>query len=289
LTSHLLRFLRKRAQMPQFKVVSAKYVRILRRPLGISMKVLCIAQQKGGVCKTTTTLSLSAAWALEGKRVLMLDLDPQANLTRNILDYESLKADISQIYAGKMRLSKAITPTSSDNLFLVPARTALNRVENLERSLSTYTTLRREIPKLGEAYDYVVIDTPPSLGLFTVSALLAATHVLVPVQPTFFCQEGLGDLNQTIVEARENNTSLASVRYFMTLFDKRTVISQELAGLLRERLGKSLFSTMIRKNIAVEESQYAQKTIFDYAPKSPGAQDYRALAKEVAVWLENAS
>lgn len=253
------------------------------------MKVLCIAQQKGGVCKTTTALSLSAAWALGGKRVLMVDVDPQANLTRNILDYESLETDLSQIYAGKKHLSDAVAPAGMKNLFLVPARTALNRVENLERSLSTYTTLRREIPKLGDRYDYVVLDTPPSLGLFTVSALLAATHVLVPVQPTFFCQEGLGDLNQTIVEARENNASLVSVRYFMTLFDKRTVISQDLTGLLRERLGKSLFATTIRKNIAIEESQYAQKTIFEYAPKSPGAVDYRALAKEVAAWLENGS
>ncbi|HTX72381.1 MAG TPA: ParA family protein [Rectinemataceae bacterium] len=252
------------------------------------MKVLCIAQQKGGVCKTTTALSLSAAWALEGARVLMVDVDPQANLTRNILDYERLEADISQIYAGKLRLKDAIAPTTTAGLFIVPARTALNRVENLERSLSTYTTLRREVPKLGRSYDYVVIDTPPSLGLFTVSALLAATHVLVPVQPTFFCQEGLGDLNQTIVEARENNSNLASVRYFMTLFDKRTVISQELAELLRERLGKALLAATIRKNIAVEESQYAQKTIFEYAPKSPGAEDYRALAKEVAAWLANA-
>jgi len=252
------------------------------------MKVLCIAQQKGGVCKTTTALSLSAAWALKGRRVLMIDVDPQANLTRNILDYEELEADVSQIYAGKLHLSDAARPTATKKLFIVPARTALNRVENLERTLSTYTTLRREIPKLKNAYDYVVIDTPPSLGLFTVSALLAATHVLVPVQPTFFCQEGLGDLNQTIVEARENNASLVSVRYFMSLFDKRTVISQELAELLRERLGKSLFATTIRKNIAVEESQYAQKTIFEYAPKSPGAEDYRALAQEVAAWLENA-
>jgi chromosome partitioning protein len=251
------------------------------------MKVLSIAQQKGGVCKTTTALSLSAAWALAGKRVLMVDVDPQANLTRNIVDYEHLETDVSMIYANKLPMAKAVAPTSTANLFIVPARTALNRVENLERNLSTYTTLRREIPRLGKGYDIVVIDTPPSLGLFTVSALLASTHVLVPVQPTFFCQEGLGDLNQTIVEARENNAGLVSVRYFMALFDRRTVISQEIAELLRANLGKSLFTTTIRKNIAVEESQYAQKTIFEYAPKSPGAEDYRSLAKEVAAWLEN--
>jgi chromosome partitioning protein len=251
------------------------------------MKVLCIAQQKGGVCKTTTALSLSAAWAGAGKRVLMVDVDPQANLTRNIVEYERLAVDVSMIYAGKAGILEAIVPSGSPGLDLLPARTALNRVENLERSLSTYTALRRELPKLEGRYDVAVIDTPPSLGLFTVSALLAATHVLVPVQPTFFCQEGLGDLNQTIVEARENNAGLVSVRYFMTLFDKRTVISQEIAQLLRDRLGKSLFTTMIRKNIAIEESQYAQKTIFDYAPRSPGAEDYRALAEEVAAWLEN--
>jgi chromosome partitioning protein len=160
-------------------------------------------------------------------------------------------------------------------------------VENLERSLSTYTVLRREIPKLEGEFDRVIIDTPPSLGLFTVSALLAASHVLVPVQPTFFCQEGLGDLNQSIVEARENNAGLVSVRYFMALFDKRTIISQEIASLLREKLGSSLFSTTIRRSVAVEESQYAQRTIFDYAPKSTGSEDYGALAKEVAAWLEN--
>jgi chromosome partitioning protein len=251
------------------------------------MKVLCIAQQKGGVCKTTTALSLSAAWALEGSRVLMVDVDPQANLTRNIVDYERLTVDVSAVYTGKARLKEAIVSTSTSGLFIAPARTALNRVENLERSLSSYTTLRREISKLEGEFDLIVIDTPPSLGLFTVSALLSASHVLVPVQPTFFCQEGLGDLNQTIIEAREENSGLVSVRYFMALFDKRTVISQEIAGLLRDKLGPSLFATTIRRNIAIEESQYAQKTIFDYAPKSTGTEDYRALAKEVAAWLES--
>jgi chromosome partitioning protein len=251
------------------------------------MNVLCIAQQKGGVCKTTTALSLAAAWALEGRRVLMVDVDPQANLTRNILDYESLGSDLSEVYSGASSLADIIIPTSTTGLFIAPARTTLARIENIERKLSTYTALRRELSKL-DGYDTAVIDTPPSLGLFTVSALLAATHVLVPVQPTFFCQEGLGDLNRTIVEARENNPDLASVRYFMTLFDKRTVISQEIARLLRDKLGASLFATSIRKNIAVEESQYAQKTIFEYAPKSTGAEDYRALAKEVTAWLESA-
>ena len=251
------------------------------------MKVLCIAQQKGGVCKTTTALSLAAAWALGGSRVLMIDVDPQANLTRNILDYERLATDISSVYAGRASLKEAVASTSTEGLFIVPARTSLNRVENLERSLSTYTVLRREIPKLASDFDLVVIDTPPSLGLFTVSALLAASHVLVPVQPTFFCQEGLGDLNQTIIEARENNATLVSVRYFMTLFDKRTIISQDIAQLLRDKLGPSLFKTTIRRNIAIEESQYAQRTIFEYAPKSTGADDYRALAKEAAAWLES--
>jgi chromosome partitioning protein len=251
------------------------------------MRTLCIAQQKGGVCKTTTALSLSAAWALSGSRVLMIDVHPQAKLTRHIVDYEALATDVSSVYAGKSSLREAIAATATRGLSLVPARTSLNRVENLERSLSTYTVLRREIPKLEGDFDLVVIDTPPSLGLFTVSALLAASHVLVPVQPTFFCQEGLGDLNQTIVEARENNASLASVRYFMTLFDRRTIISQDIARLLREKLGASLFSTAIRRNIAIEESQYAQKTIFDYAPKSTGAEDYRELAEEVAAWLES--
>jgi len=249
------------------------------------MRVLCVAQQKGGVCKTTTALSLSAAWAEAGRRVLMVDVDPQANLTRNIVEYEGLESDISQVYSGARSLGSIVVPTGREGLYLAPARTSLSRVENLERSLKTYTALRRELPRLDGSYDLAVVDTPPSLGLFTVSALLAATHVLVPVQPTFFCQEGLGDLNQTIAEAREENSGLVSVRYFMALFDRRTVISQEIASLIRDRLGASLLSATIRRSVAVEESQYAQKTIFDYAPRSTGAQDYRALAKEVTAWL----
>ena len=141
---------------------------------------------------------------------------------------------------------------------------------------------------MNETFQYTVIDTPPSLGLFTISALLAATHVLVPVQPTFFCQEGLGDLNETIKEARESNPGLKSVRYFITLYDKPTIISQDLSNTLRKQLGKMVFKTIVHRNIAVEESQYAQKTIFDYSPRSRGAADFKALAKEVEVWLENA-
>jgi chromosome partitioning protein len=251
------------------------------------MKVLCVAQQKGGVCKTTASLTLSAALAKRGRSVLMIDVDPQANLTRNIVDYESLHADVSMLYSGKAGIEDVIAKTAYPKLSIIPARTALNRVENLERTLSTYNTLKREVPKIASRFDFVIIDTPPSLGLFTVSALLAATHVLVPVQPTFFCQEGLGDLNQTIVEARENNVGLKSVRYFITLFDKRTVISQELVAIFHEKLDKSLFKTVIRKNIAIEESQYAQKTIFDYAPRSSGAQDFWKLSQEVEEWLEN--
>ena len=256
---------------------------------GYKPKILCIAQQKGGVCKTTSVLSLSAAWALEGKKVLMLDTDPQANLTRNILDYEKLKKDISLLYKGKQSIKSIIHKTPYKNLFIVPTRTALNRIENLERTLSTFNALKKALPQVAKIYDYVVIDTPPSLGLFTISALLAATHVLVPVQPTFFCQEGLGDLNETIKEARESNPGLISVRYFITLYDKRTVISQDLTETLRSQLGSMVFKTIIHRNIAVEESQYAQRTIFDYAPRSRGAADFKTLAKEVEQWLENAS
>ena len=250
-------------------------------------KILCVAQQKGGVCKTTSVLSLSAAWALEGKKVLMIDIDPQANLTRNIMDYEKIQRDVSLLYRGEAQIRELITQTPYKNLFIIPTRTKLNRVENLERTLSTFNTLKKTLPEVYKDFNYIVIDTPPSLGLFTISALLAATHVLVPVQPTFFCQEGLGDLNETIKEARESNPGLLSVRYFITLYDRRTVISQDLAATLRKQLGDMIFKTVIHKNIAIEESQYAQKTIFDYAPKSRGAQDFKELAKEVEKWLEN--
>jgi chromosome partitioning protein len=247
-------------------------------------RVICVAQQKGGVCKTTATLSLSAAWALDGDRVLMLDTDPQANLTRNILDYQSIGKDLSTVYKGG-DIAEIIVPSPYPNLFVAPSRTSLNRVEHLERTLSTFHALKKSIAAVAGEYDFIMIDTPPSLGIFTISALLAATHVLVPVQPTFFCQEGLGDLNETIKEARESNPGLVSVRYFITLFDKRTVISQELAQSMRKQLGDKVFTTMIHKTVAVEESQYAQKTIFEYAPRSKGAQEFRELSREVKKWL----
>ena len=249
-------------------------------------RILCVAQQKGGVCKTTSVLSISSAWALKGEKVLMLDTDPQANLTRNIIDYEKIEDDISSLYRGKKNIKDLVLKTTYKNLYIIPTRTALNRVENLERTLSTFNRLKNTLPEIAKDYSCVLIDTPPSLGLFTISALLAATHVLVPVQPTFFCQEGLGDLNESITEARENSASIKSVRYFITLFDKRTVINQELANTLRKQLGNNVFKTVIRKNIAIEESQYAQKTIFDYAPRCRGALDFKELSEEVWEWLE---
>jgi chromosome partitioning protein len=214
----------------------------------------------------------------------MLDTDPQANLTRNILDYQAIQRDISTLYKGG-DVSEVIVPTPYPNLSIAPSRTSLNRVEHLERTLSTFHALKKALPAVASRFDYIMIDTPPSLGIFTISALLAATHVLVPVQPTFFCQEGLGDLNETIREARESNPGLSSVRYFITLFDRRTVIGQELAQSMRRQLGKQVFSTIIHRNVAIEESQYAQKTIFDYAPRSRGAQEFRELAREVKKWL----
>ena len=111
---------------------------------GYRPKILCIAQQKGGVCKTTSVLSLSAAWALKGKKVLMLDTDPQANLTRNILDYETIEKDISLLYRGQESVEKLIRGTPYENLYIIPTRTALNRVENLERSLSTFNALKKK-------------------------------------------------------------------------------------------------------------------------------------------------
>ncbi len=249
-------------------------------------KILCIAQQKGGVCKTTATLSISAALAIMGEKVLMLDTDPQANLTRNIIDYNSIKNDITSLYKNSISIKELVTPTPYENLFIIPSKPSLSGVENMERKLSTYNALKKSIPEIGDKFKYIIIDTPPSLGLFTVSALLAATHVLVPVQPAFFCQEGLGDLNVTIKEARENNNNLLSVRFFITLYDRRTIIGQDLVKLLRSQLKNQIFDTHINKNIAIEESQYAQKTIFDYDSNSRGARDFMNLSKEVRKWLE---
>lgn len=248
--------------------------------------MVCVAQQKGGVCKTTAVISLSAALALAGHKVLAIDLDPQANLTRGLLDYEALGKDMSMLYSAQAKLVEICQKTAYPNLFLAPTRTGLSKAESVERSLSSFNAIRRELPYMRESFQVVLIDTPPSLGLFTVSALLAASHVLVPVQPTFFCQEGLGDLNATVAMARETNQDLRSVRYFLSLYDKRTVLSQDLVSIIRKNLGEALFESVIRRNVAIEESQYAQKTIFDYAPASSGAMDYQRLAKEVLAWLE---
>ena len=250
-------------------------------------KIICVAQQKGGVCKTTATLSISSALSMMGKKVLMIDIDPQCNLTRNILDYSTVKKSVLELYQGSEEIGTLITRTQYENLFIIPAKTSLSRIDNIERTLSSFNAMKNNVMKIKDGFDFIFYDTPPSLGIFTVSALIACEYVLVPVQPTFFCQEGLADLHTTIKQARENNENLKSVRYFITLFDKRTVINQELASQMKNDLKDKVFTTIINRSVAIEESQYAQKTIYDYSPKSQGAIDFEKLSKEIYQWLEN--
>ena len=246
--------------------------------------VLAIANQKGGVGKTTTAINLAAAIALRKKRTLLVDLDPQANTTIAFLDGTDLQGTVYDVFAdASCPIEKIVRPTKHPLLSLAPARLALAKLEQqLAGQFDAPYKLKDALaPKLKD-YDFIVLDTPPALGILTVNALVAATHLLVPIQAAYFAIEGTDDLLETYGRIRSRpNPDLKVLGVVITLFDKRTNISRDTHEQIRAVFGNALFRTRITKNVRLEESPAYKETIFTYAPKSSGAEEYRKLAQEV--------
>jgi chromosome partitioning protein len=251
--------------------------------------VYAIANQKGGVGKTTTTINLGAYLALAGRRVLIVDMDPQANATSSLgLVPGQLPRSIYDVLTGEVMLADVITLTNRMRLDLAPATHALAALETEvveaipDRYRRSYL-LRDALAPTLHRYDYVLIDNPPSLGLLTVNALAAATAgVIVPVQCEYLAMEGLGQLMSTIERVRQSlNPRLSIAGLVLTMFDARVRLSLQVAEEVRRYFGDRVFKTVIPRNIRLSEAPSYGEPIATYAPNSPGAQAYQELAVEL--------
>lgn len=248
-------------------------------------KVIAIANQKGGVGKTTTAINLAASLAVLEKKVLIIDADPQANTTSglNFAPDNDEKRTLYEVMIGQIGVEDALIQTEIGNLHMIPSHINLVGVEiEMLDTEKRETILKRAIAPVRAAYDYIIIDCSPSLGLITVNALAAADSVIIPVQPEFFALEGLGKLLQTIRIVQNGvNMGLTIEGFLITMFDGRTRVHTQVVAQMRERFNDMVFNTIIQRNIRLSEAPSHGKPIILYDIMSNGSTNYLNLAKEV--------
>jgi len=255
------------------------------------MKTIAIANQKGGVGKTTTAVNLAAGLAIRGYKTLLVDLDSQRNATQTYFEPEQIEVTLADVLVGhdrRLPLEDARYATHIENLDLVPSHIRIAMLDQMVTLQEQYR-LKEALSSLPDPYDFVILDCPHTLGLTLTQALLASQHVVVPIAAEYYPLEGVVDLQETIRAARQPNPHLKVLGYLVTRFHQRKRICAEALAKVKEMFADEVFETLIRDNTSLQSAPAYRKSIYEHAPKSFGSEDYDNLTDEMLGRLQMSS